>query len=154
MGMMMSDTLQATVNTIASECLAVRMRLLNRMVTNIFDDALRPLGIKVSQLNILMVVAKRGPITASDVGRVLHLQNSTMSRNLERIRKREWIEVAKGATARKQVLQLTGKGKRLIEKSHPYWLAAQKTTQEALGKSGATAIKRAADRVWSIDRGA
>ncbi len=42
---MKNDTLTRTVETIASECLAVRIRLLNRTVTNIFDDDLRPLGV-------------------------------------------------------------------------------------------------------------
>ncbi len=53
---MKKDTLTSTVDTIASECLAVRIRLLNRTVTHIFDEALRPLKVKVSQLNVLMVV--------------------------------------------------------------------------------------------------
>ena len=33
---------QTLIDTIAGECIAVRMRMLNRMVTNIYDDALRP----------------------------------------------------------------------------------------------------------------
>ncbi|MFQ5502514.1 MAG: MarR family winged helix-turn-helix transcriptional regulator, partial [Phycisphaerae bacterium] len=81
---MKNDALANTVDTIASECLAVRIRLLNRTITNIFDDALRPLGLKVSQLNVLVVVAKRGPVSPTEVGRVLHLEKSTLSRNTER----------------------------------------------------------------------
>ena len=71
---MKSDTLTSTLETIASECLAVRVRLLNRTVTNIFDEALRPLGVKVSQLNVLMVVAKRGPMSPGDVARRLNME--------------------------------------------------------------------------------
>jgi len=41
-----------TIDTIAKTCIAMRLRLLNRVVTNCYDDALRPLGLKVSQLNI------------------------------------------------------------------------------------------------------
>src|SRR6516162_3196973 len=44
----------------AGECIAVRLRLVNRVVTNLYDAALRPLGLKVSQLNILVVTAKLG----------------------------------------------------------------------------------------------
>ena len=57
---MKHDTLTKTVEMIAGDCLAVRIRLLNRTVTNIYDQALRPLKVKVSQLNVLIVVAKRG----------------------------------------------------------------------------------------------
>ena len=52
---MKSDTMTSTVETIASECLAVRIRLLNRTVTNIFDDALRPLiaGLPILKIKLL-----------------------------------------------------------------------------------------------------
>ena len=49
-----------SVDAIARSCIAVRLRLLNRVVTNLYDDALRPLGLKVSQLNLLVVTAKLG----------------------------------------------------------------------------------------------
>src|ERR1700733_10159282 len=49
-----------SIDTISRTCIAVRVRLLNRVVTNFYDDALRPLGLKVSQLNILIVTARLG----------------------------------------------------------------------------------------------
>ena len=49
-----------SIETISKTCIAVRLRLLNRVITNFYDDALRPLGLKVSQLNLLVVAAKRG----------------------------------------------------------------------------------------------
>ena len=52
--------MQAMIDKVASECIAVRLRMLNRVVTNIYDDALRPLGLKVSQMNILVAAAKMG----------------------------------------------------------------------------------------------
>ncbi len=147
----MKDVLTSTVDTLANECLAVRMRLLNRTVTNIFDKALRPLGIKVSQLNVLVVVAKRAPVSPTEVGRVLHLEKSTLSRNVERIQRRGWIEVAAGKDGRSHLLQVTVKGRRLLEKAHPLWQQAQGKAREVLGESGAKAVERAAGRVWSAD---
>ena len=55
--------MQAIIDKIAGECVAVRVRMVNRAITNIYDDALRPLGLKASQLNILIVTAI--PMTAS-----------------------------------------------------------------------------------------
>ena len=146
---MTSDTLKSTVETIASECLAVRIRLLNRTVTNIFDEALRPLGAKVSQLNVLMVVAKRGPISPGDVARRLNMEKSTVSRNIDRMRTRGWLEVSQGDSGRKQVLELAAPGRKLIEKSLPFWKKAQAQTEAMLGKQGARSIHRAADAVWA-----
>ena len=143
------DTLSRTVDTIASECLAVRIRLLNRTVTNIFDEALRPLGVKVSQLNVLMVVAKRGPTSPGDVARRLNMEKSTLSRNVERMRPRGWLKVSEGDSGRKQTLELGAPGRKLIEKALPLWKKAQAQTEALLGQRGARSIHRAANTVWA-----
>ena len=146
---MRNETLNETINAIASECLAVRIRLLNRTVTNIFDAALRPLGVKVSQLNVLMVVAKRGPSSPGDVARRLNMEKSTLSRNVERMRTRGWLKVSQGDSGRKQVLELGPLGCKLIEKSLPFWKKAQAQTEAMLGQQGARSIHGAANTVWA-----
>ena len=146
---MKNDTLTRTVDLIASECLAVRIRLLNRTVTHIFDEALRPLGVKVSQLNVLMVVAKLGPISPGDVARRLNMEKSTLSRNVERMRTRGWLKVLEGDTGRQQILKVGPAGRKLMEKSLPFWKQAQARTKAILGQRGARSIHRAADTVWA-----
>ena len=146
---MKSDTLASTVETIASECIAVRIRLLNRTVTNIFDEALRPLGVKVSQLNVLMVVARHGPISPGDVARRLNMEKSTVSRNVDRMKTHGWLKVSEGDSGRKQILEVDSAGRKLIEKSLPFWKKAQAQTEALLGRQGARSIHRAADTVWA-----
>ena len=64
---MAAQTKIRTEDVIARECLVVRLRMLNRVVTNIYDEALRPLGVKASQLNILVVTARLGLARPADV---------------------------------------------------------------------------------------
>src|SRR3982074_3924091 len=71
------------IDPIAKTCIAVRLRLLNRVVTNFYDDALRPLGLKVSQLNILIVTARLGLARPAQVCEILQLDTSTLSRNVK-----------------------------------------------------------------------
>src|SRR6516164_2038139 len=111
----------SSIDTIAQTCIAVRLRLLNRVVTNIYDDALRPLGLKVSQLNILIVAARLGLARPTKVCEILQLDTSTLSRNVERMQAHSWLEVVQEADARAQPFRLTPKGKRLIEKAVPAW---------------------------------
>ena len=54
------DKTATSIDTMAKTCIAGRLRLLNRVVTNIYDDALRPLGLKISQGNILILTGKMG----------------------------------------------------------------------------------------------
>lgn len=137
-----------TVDTVARECIAVRVRLLNRAVTNLFDDALRPLGLKVSQMNILVAAAKLGVARPADVCRHLHLDVSTLSRNVDRMKARGWLEVVPNAAdARAQPFRLTPKGRALLEKSLPLWEAAQERAQALLGKAAVGELRSAAQEV-------
>src|SRR3982751_6908460 len=115
------DKAATNVDTIARTCIAVRLRLLNRVVTNLYDEALRPLGLKVSQLNILIVTAKVGLARPAEVCRLLQLDTTTLSRNVERMRAQGWLEVVPDEDARTQPFRLTPQGKRLIEKAVPAW---------------------------------
>ena len=83
--------MQAMIDKMAGECVAVRLRMLNRVVTNIYDDALRSLDLKVSQMNILVAAAKMGVARPVDVCEHLQLDVSTLSRNVERMKARGWL---------------------------------------------------------------
>ena len=87
-----ADHMQAMIDKIANECVAVRLRMLNRVITNIYDDALRSLDLKVSQMNILVAAAKMGTARPIEVCEHLHLDVSTLSRNVERMKARGWLE--------------------------------------------------------------
>ena len=134
------------IDTIAKTCIAVRLRLLNRVVTNLYDDALRPLGLKVSQMNILVVAAKLGLARPAAVCGLLQLDTSTLSRNVERMRAKGWLEVVPGEDARTQPFRLTPQGRRLIEKAVPAWEAAQRQAIELLGDEGIALLDKAAKK--------
>src|ERR1041384_1605447 len=69
----MDKATTTSIDTISRTCIAVRLRLPNRVVTNFYDDALRPLGLKVSQLNILIVTARLGLARPAQVCEILQL---------------------------------------------------------------------------------
>jgi DNA-binding MarR family transcriptional regulator len=124
------------VDTIARDCIAVRLRSLNRVVTNLYDDELRPLGLKTSQLNILIATAKLGLARPARVCEILQLDASTLSRNMERMRSNGWLEVVVEDDARSQPFRLTPLGKQLIEKAFPAWKKAQRAASQRLGEEG------------------
>ena len=141
------DKPTSSIDTIAKTCIAVRLRLLNRVVTNLYDDALRPLGLKVSQMNILVLTAKLGLARPAQVCDLLQLDTSTLSRNVERMRAQGWLEVVPDEDARTQPFRLTPQGKRLIEKAVPAWEEAQRQATELLGEDGITLLDRAAKKL-------
>ncbi len=92
---------------------------------NIYDDVLRPLGLKVSQMNILVAAARMGTARPTEVCEHLHLDVSTLSRNVDRMKARGWLEIVPAKDGRSQPFRLTAQGKRLLEKAIPSWDEAQ-----------------------------
>ena len=136
-----------TIDTIASECVGMRLRQLNRVVTRIYDEALRPLGLKTSQVNIMVAAWKLGIANPVKVCEVLDLDPSTLSRNVERMRTKGWLEVVPDDDARQQPFRLTGAGKRLLEKVVPRWGVAQRQVVELIGDEAAGILGKTVKRV-------
>jgi DNA-binding MarR family transcriptional regulator len=139
--------MQAMIDKIASECVAVRLRMLNRITTNIYDDALRPLDLKVSQMNILVAAAKMGTARPTEVCEYLHLDVSTLSRNVERMKARGWLEVVPDEDGRSQPFRLTAQGRKLLEKAIPAWSEAQQQVKRILGDGFVEQLNHAIKRV-------
>src|SRR5271154_2253345 len=136
-----------TIETISKTCIAVRLRLLNRVITSFYDEALRPMGLRVSQLNILVVTARLGLARPAQVCDILQLDTSTLSRNVQRMRAQGWLEVVAEEDGRAQPFRLTPAGKRLIEKAVPAWEEAQRQATELLGSEGIALLERAAKKL-------
>ena len=143
----MNQPPSSSIDTIARTCIAVRLRLLNRVVTNLYDDVLRPLGLKVSQLNILIVTARLGLARPAQVCDILQLDASTLSRNVKPLQAHGWLEVVTDEDARAQPFRLTPQGKRLIEKAVPAWEQAQRQAGDLLGDEGIALLERAARKL-------
>lgn len=139
--------MQTMIDKIAGECVAVRVRMLNRMITNIYDDALRSLDLKVSQMNILVAAAKMGTARPMEVCEHLHLDVSTLSRNVERMKARGWLEVVADEDGRSQPFRLTPQGRKLLEKAVPAWSKAQQQVTQVLGDGFVEQLNQAMKRV-------
>ena len=139
--------MQAMIEKVASECVAVRLRMLNRVVTNIYDDALRSLDLKVSQMNVLVAAAKMGTARPIEVCEHLHLDVSTLSRNVERMKARGWLEVVPDEDGRSQPFRLTPRGRKLLEKAVPAWSEAQQQVKKVLGDRFVDQLNQAMERV-------
>lgn len=141
-----SEKQMEMVNAIAGNCLSVRLRLLNRMVGAIYDDALRPHGIKASQGNILVAVAAHGRTTSRQLCRVLHMDASTFSRALARLKKNGWLQVSQSGEGKVLNVEVTREGFEKIELFYPDWQRAQQKAAEVLGASVAEVLVAAGNK--------
>jgi DNA-binding MarR family transcriptional regulator len=138
-----------TIDAIATRCIAGRLRLLNRVITNLYDDALRPHGLKLSQGSVLAVTARLGVARPADVCDILELDASTLSRTVERMIANGWLETVPDEDGRTHPVRLTEEGRRLMERALPAWEQAQAQASKLLGDDGLHLLDAAIRRVKS-----
>jgi DNA-binding MarR family transcriptional regulator len=120
----------------AAEILAVcgsfNLRKASRVLTQMFDEALQPTGLRSTQLTILLVLARYGETAMSRLSRELVLSPSTLSRNLRPLERQGLIRIAGSAARGKQVM-LTDEGRDAIIRSAPYWQEVQGRFTQQVG---------------------
>src|SRR5438046_1083575 len=126
---------------IARDCLAIRVRMIHRVVSALYDDALRPHGLRAAQFGLLTAVAGLGTAQPTDLGRVLHMDKSTLSRNIDVLERNGWVEVCPGADARTREIRLTRAGAELLETAVPAWEEAQRQAATLLEEPAIAAIR-------------
>jgi DNA-binding MarR family transcriptional regulator len=136
------ESLQRDAAEVLRDCIATRLRMASRVVTKLYDDALRPLGLTVTQMSMLVVAEDRGLIRQSEVGAELQLDDSTLCRNLERMRANGWLEGVSADDARVHSYRLTEAGRALLEKAVPAWRGAQGEARRLLRDPGVRALRR------------
>src|SRR6516165_10147403 len=135
------ERLKLDAAEVIRSCIATRLRMADRVITKLYDDALRPLGLKVTQMSMLVVAADRGLIRQSEVGTELRLDDSTLSRNLELMRAKGWLEEVSADDARVHSYRLTEAGRSLLDKAIPAWRDAQQEANRLLGSAGVRALR-------------
>jgi DNA-binding MarR family transcriptional regulator len=117
----------------SAACISTRVRQLSRIITRVYDDAMRPLGITASQFTLLTQLAQQDGITAVEIGHTLDIEKSTLSRNLKRLLALGHITMDPPAGRRGRGLHLTPKGQGVIQQGYPVWREAQTRTIRVLG---------------------
>lgn len=125
-------------------CTAIRVRRLNRVVTALYDEELRSLGVRASQLNLLVAIgARKSGIRAGELSEALCLDKSTLSRNIDRLQEHGWIRARqRHGSGRRWIL--TARGRRLLVAAEAPWRTAQRRTRALLGPGTVAALDETA----------
>jgi DNA-binding MarR family transcriptional regulator len=132
---------------IERECMGGCVRKLNRMLTTIYDGAFAAVGLKTSQFTMLVVVANRGKARPAELTKLLQLDESTLSRNVERMRAKGWLRLKSEGDRRSHAIELTEKGEALLRKCLPMWRRVQDDVAKRLGTESVAALRSAVRRL-------
>jgi DNA-binding MarR family transcriptional regulator len=135
---------------IGSTCMLMRTRLISRVLTAIYDEEFRSLGIGSAQFALLVIIFEIEPATRADIGRYHHQDRSTLTRNLKIILSQGWAdEVRDEGGGRSRPIVLTKAGKDLLRKGTPAWRVAQAKAKALLGKEGVIAVANIANGIMN-----
>ena len=126
---------------ILASCACHRVRTAARAVTRAYDEALRPVGLRATQLAVLVATAVDDPLSITALAKLLGMDRSTLTRNLRPLEAEGLIAVGLEGWRRSRTLEITKKGRSRLREALPLWEKAQRTLQRKLG-----------DRRWDLIR--
>jgi DNA-binding MarR family transcriptional regulator len=118
-------------------CLAARRRA--RELTRLFDEHLRPHGLRATQFSVLAVLALSGGATVNRLADALGVERTTLSRSTAILEQRGWVKSDTSRDARMRPISLTESGRQKLESAYPAWKAAQDAAAQ-LGDPALTSV--------------
>ncbi|MFC3229097.1 MarR family winged helix-turn-helix transcriptional regulator [Marinibaculum pumilum] len=118
----------------ADACFCLRARQAARLVTRRYDDALRPVGLRITQFTMLAAVtAAGGSLSFSALAERLGMDRTTFSRNVAPLRRRGLVVLRDDLPGRARSVALTAEGAALFARAAPLWRQAQTELRDLLG---------------------
>jgi DNA-binding MarR family transcriptional regulator len=107
-----------------------------RAVTQLYDDALRPSGLRVTQFSMLAAIAHRGEANLRQLEEALAIDQTTLTRSLGLLERDGLTERVDNPDRRLKTMRLTAKGRAALATARPLWSQAQAQVLRELGVKG------------------
>jgi DNA-binding MarR family transcriptional regulator len=128
-----------------SACTCGSLRKASRRVSQFYDTALAPLGIKSTQYSILSEVARgsiEGPVTMSELATSMVMDRSTLGHNLKPLERDDLVTLRSSTDdRRKRYVELTRKGKSTLQRARRLWRHAEGRFEKIFGKKPAAELR-------------
>jgi DNA-binding MarR family transcriptional regulator len=114
-------------------CMCASFRRAARALTQLYDDALRPLGLRTTQFTVLQALSLTGEVSQGELGEILAMDSTTLTRTLAIMRRQSWIAKRRGRDGRERLLSLSEAGRAQLDRVSPSWLGVQDRLQSQFG---------------------
>lgn len=136
-----------TERDVLENCACHRVRIAARAVTRAYDEALRPVGLRATQLSVLVAAATDDALSITALAKLMGMDRSTLARNLRPLETEGLIELGLEGWRRSRALTITKKGRVRLREALPLWLKAQQALQRRLGDQSWNVIRRDLDEL-------
>jgi DNA-binding MarR family transcriptional regulator len=101
-------------------------------VSRLYDEELRGVGLRTTQYSLLRLLDRAGEVRQRDLGALMLLDETTLTRNLRPLVKADWVAVRKGEDRREKFVSITDQGRAKVEEAFQVWERAQKQLRSLL----------------------
>jgi DNA-binding MarR family transcriptional regulator len=115
-------------------CLCGNFRRTSRALTQLYENALRPFGLRATQLTILQALSRTGEVSQRKLGEILAMDSTSLTRTLGIMLRRGWIQRRPGKDRRERLLRLANAGHKQLERVLPAWEKVQSRLRRQLGE--------------------
>lgn len=106
-------------------CYCLAARRYARAITRLYEEKLRPHGLRATQFSVLAALALKGPTPVKELAEILGLERTTLTRIGAVLERNGWVRTAQSQDARERPSRLTAAGRRKLEAAFPAWKKAQ-----------------------------
>jgi DNA-binding MarR family transcriptional regulator len=121
-----------------------------RALTSFYESALRPLGLRATQMTILQALSRAGEVSQGRLGELLAMDSTSLTRTLAIVRRRGWIARRRGKDQRERLLRLSRGGAAKLKRVTPVWNSVQARLSGKLGERGWKNLLRLTDQVTEL----
>jgi len=121
-------------------CTCFNLRKATRAITQLYDDSLRPSGLRATQFSLLTVISVMGKVSITRLAEEAVMDRTTLARNLEPLEQQGLVRIQAGEDARVREVSLTPAGRDSLTAAFPYWEKAQTLVTKNLGPGRANRL--------------
>jgi DNA-binding MarR family transcriptional regulator len=137
---------------IGRSCACYNLRRAARATTRLYDDFLKPSGLRTTQYSVLMAAKLRGPVTLTKLAEMTITERTTLTRNLTVLEKKGLVLIEPGKDRRERRVSITEQGEEALVAAIPMWEAAQAHIEQGMGGERVSGLLGDLSAIISISR--
>lgn len=134
------------------ECTCFNLRKAARAVTQLYDKALRPTGLRTTQFTLLVGISMLGTVTVTRLAEIGVMDRTTLTRNLKPLERKGLIQITHGKDQRTRVATITEEGQKALVQALPLWNEVQADVVKRLSQERWNSLRADLGKVVSLSR--
>ena len=131
-------------------CMCGSFRRTSRALTQLYESALRPVGLRATQFTILQALSLAGEVTQTQLGEMLAMDSTTLTRTLQIMSREGWIAERRGEDRRERRLRLAKAGEKQFNRALPVWEKVQSRLRHQVGEQAWKNLLQLTHRVTNL----